>query len=307
MPIGIFIYEIDKSFGPNILIDYYLTDDKITSEILTKLNEKHINKKLKEAITKKKEIRYYSRKLQSKLLDKKNLFLGFILREEEDLLSLKSVFDNIKDQVIENFNIEDKKKMQKYLKDLLNSILNLIEKLKEPKIIKETINEKTKKMLDEGKLQEARELIDLGESIPGELSVLVREADNLLKEGEYKKAKKRFLKAAEQAELIQEDEIVLFLRKKSEKVGNFPDLIKEREIIQKELKKHFMDSNKNQFRPYELLTKPIERLIEISNNFDENEIYDFLNNLLNEIKKGVDLSKKLSDLDIKIVGELNKI
>ena len=39
------------------------------------------------------------------------------------------------------------------------------------------LNEKTKKLLDEGKLQEARELIDLGEEIPGELSVVIKEAD----------------------------------------------------------------------------------------------------------------------------------
>ena len=36
----------------------------------------------------------------------------------------------------------------------MNSFLSLLEKLEEPKIIKEAINEKTKRMLDEGKLQE---------------------------------------------------------------------------------------------------------------------------------------------------------
>ncbi|MBY8982334.1 MAG: hypothetical protein KGD57_05255, partial [Candidatus Lokiarchaeota archaeon] len=247
MPIGLFLYEIDESFGPNIKVDYYLKDEKVSSEILEKLNEKHINKKLKEAIAKKDDIRYYSSLLESQSLDRKNLYLGFILREEEDLLSLKSVFANIQEQVIENYNIKDKKKMQSFLKDTLTSILNLIEKLKEPEIIKDTINEKTKRMLDEGKLQEARELIDLGEAVPIELSELIRDADSLFKSGEYKKAKKRFLKAAELAEIIQENEIVSFLIKKAEKVGNYPDLIKERENIQKEIKKQFLDLEKNQF------------------------------------------------------------
>ena len=307
MPIGLFLYEIDESFGPNIKVDYYLKDEKVSSEILEKLNEKHINKKLKEAIAKKDDIRYYSSLLESQSLDRKNLYLGFILREEEDLLSLKSVFANIQEQVIENYNIKDKKKMQSFLKDTLTSILNLIEKLKEPEIIKDTINEKTKRMLDEGKLQEARELIDLGEAVPIELSELIRDADSLFKSGEYKKAKKRFLKAAELAEIIQENEIVSFLIKKAEKVGNYPDLIKERENIQKEIKKQFLDLEKNQFRSYELLISPIERLIEISNNFEDNDNYELMNNLLDKIHKALEIRKELSDIDGEINQKLNNI
>ena len=120
MPIGLFLYEIDESFGPNIKVDYYLKDEKVSSEILEKLNEKHINKKLKEAIAKKDDIRYYSSLLESQSLDRKNLYLGFILREEEDLLSLKSVFANIQEQVIENYNIKDKKKNAKFPEGYFN-------------------------------------------------------------------------------------------------------------------------------------------------------------------------------------------
>ena len=197
--------------------------------------------------------------------------------------------------------------MQSFLKDTLTSILNLIEKLKEPEIIKDTINEKTKRMLDEGKLQEARELIDLGEAVPIELSELIRDADSLFKSGEYKKAKKRFLKAAELAEIIQENEIVSFLIKKAEKVGNYPDLIKERENIQKEIKKQFLDLEKNQFRSYELLISPIERLIEISNDFEDNDNYELMNNLLDKIHKALEIRKELSDIDGEINQKLNNI
>jgi len=34
MPIGIFLYEIEKSFGPQIIADYYITQEKVTPEIL---------------------------------------------------------------------------------------------------------------------------------------------------------------------------------------------------------------------------------------------------------------------------------
>ena len=43
MPIGIFLYEIDESFGPNILAEYYLSDVKISQEILKDFIEKHDN------------------------------------------------------------------------------------------------------------------------------------------------------------------------------------------------------------------------------------------------------------------------
>jgi len=42
MPRAIILYEIDKSFGPNILAEYYLKqDDKISPEILKEFSEKH--------------------------------------------------------------------------------------------------------------------------------------------------------------------------------------------------------------------------------------------------------------------------
>ncbi|MBY9006667.1 MAG: hypothetical protein KGD63_07905 [Candidatus Lokiarchaeota archaeon] len=307
MPIGLFLYEIDESFGPNLLADYNLTNIKVSSELLELLNEKHIEKKLKEAVVRKEDIRYFSSLLESKALEKKNLYFGCILRNEEDLLSLKSVFANIQEQVIENYNIEDKKNIKDFLKDTITSILNLIEKLKEPKIIKETINEKTKVMLDEGKLQEARELIDLGEVIPNELSELVKEADDLFNEGDYKKSKKKFMKASDLAELIQEIEIVSFLRKKAENIGNYPDLIKEKERIQKEINRQFIDDEKNEFRPYELLLPNIKRLIEISNYFEDIEEYDILVDLLEKIQKAIDISRELIDIDVEISQKIGKM
>ncbi|MBY8982520.1 MAG: hypothetical protein KGD57_06210, partial [Candidatus Lokiarchaeota archaeon] len=102
-------------------------------------------------------------------------------------------------------------------------------------------------------------------------------------------------------------EIVSFLIKKAEKVGNYPDLIKERENIQKEIKKQFLDLEKNQFRSYELLISPIERLIEISNNFEDNDNYELMNNLLDKIHKALEIRKELSYIDGEINQKLNNI
>jgi len=303
MPIGIFIYEVDQSFGPNLLVEYNVTDEKVNKEVLKKLAEKHVEKDLVDATTQHDKARYYSSNIESESIKNKNLFLGFILREDEDLVSLKSVFKNAESKILKNYDEKDKEKMRRLLKETLNSILSLMEKLKEPGIIQETINEKTKTLLDDGKLQEARELIDLGETIPQELSALVKEAEKLFSEKDFKKSKKRFLKASELAEEIQEDEIKEFLVNKARKVGSYPDLIDKREDLRDDLKDILDDFKRDELKVYDKLVDPIDELISIANTFGENEEYDFLNDLMKNVKKATEKAKALYKLD-KIIEDL---
>lgn len=307
MPKAIILYEIDKSFGPNVLAEYYSKqNDKIPKEVLKEFSEKHVEKELLGVTIRKDDNRYFSKKINAESINKNNLYLSFILQEEEDLVSLKSIFENIEAKTIQNFT-EDKKEMNEFFKNELNSILSLMQKLKEPKIIKETINERTKKMLDDGKLSEARELIDLGEEIPTKLADEVKLAEQLLNENFYKKAKKSFLKAAELARIIQEDEIASFLENKGDQVGFFPDLIKERETLYKEIEKISNDLNSTQLFMYNNFIEPIDRLIEISHAFEDHGLIDMLTKLKNYTQRASRLTKELNDLDDKIKELTKKI
>ncbi|MFX1322731.1 MAG: hypothetical protein ACFFAQ_13925 [Promethearchaeota archaeon] len=307
MPSAIFLYEIDPSFGPNILAEYYLDiDDKVPPDILKEFSEKHKDKEFLDVTARKENIRYYSRKVNAESLQKDNFYLGFILREGEDLISLKSLFQKFEDSVIQNYT-SDKTKMSEVLKNTLNSALGLMEKLKEPTIVKETINEKTKQLLDEEKLQEARELIDLGEEIPERLSAEVRLGEQFLTEKFYKKAKRSFLKAAELAAKIQEEEIVSFLKSKAEQVGNFPDLIKEREDLYKVLDQVFNDLESNRLYLYGDLAEPIDRLLYLSNTFEEDELIKTLTELKKSTYNATQLAKELYRLDKKIKELFNKV
>ncbi len=307
MPSAIILYEIDESFGPNILAEYYLKqDDKITPAILKEFSDKHVKKELLHANILEDNNRYYSSIVNAKSIEKDNLYLCFKLREGETLVSLKSIFDNVEEKIVKKFTT-DKKKMSELLKDALNSILSLMEKLQEPKIIKETINERTKIMIDDGKLQEARELIDLGEKIPEKLSAEVRLAEQLLVEKSYRKAKKSFLQAAELAVLIQEKEIASFLENKGEQVGNFPDLIRERESLYKDIEKIITELQSNRLYLYNYLVDPLEKLLDISNIFEENELIDVLTKLKNTTQRASRLAKDLYGLDNKIKEFLDKI
>ena len=307
MPKAIIFYEIDESFGPNILADYYLKqDDKIPTNILKEFSDKHVKKGYPDVTIRDENNRYYSNVINTESIDKDNLYLGFILEEEEDLLSVKSLFDNIEERVIQDYST-DKKKMTEILKDGLNSILSLVQKLQEPTIIKEILNERTKKMLDDGFLQEARELIDVGEEIPQKLAEEVKFAEDLLAAKEYRKAKKSFLKASELASLVQEEKIASFLENKGEQVGMFPELLKERENLQKIILKITSDFENTKLKFDELLLDPIDRLIEISNNFEENEIINELSKLKNNVQRSSRLAKELEGLKNKIKENLTKI
>lgn len=307
MPSAIIFYEIDKSFGPNILAEYYLKDgDKIPSTILKDFVEKHIKKELEDVTIRKDNKRYYSSILKAESIEKENLYLSFILQEGEVLLSLKSIFNSIEEKIILDFTT-DKKKMTALLKKALNSILSSIQKLQEPKIIKEILNERTKKMLDDGLLQEARELIDLGEEIPEKLAEEVNLAEELLNEGLYRKAKKGFLKASELAALIQEEEIASFLESKGNQVGTFPELLKERENLNKELEKISNKLEDNDLYLYNFLIEPIDRLIEISNNFEEEELIDDLSKLKNTAQRATRVAKELYGLEQKIKEQLKNL
>ena len=300
MPKAIVLYEIDQSFGPNILAEFYLKQgDKIPSNILKEFSEKHLKKGYPDVTLRDENNRYYSNIVNTESIEKENLFLAFILQEEEDLLSLRSVFENIEEKVIQNFS-NDKNKMIEHLKEGLNSIMSLIEKLQEPKIIKDILNERTKKMLDDGLLQEARELIDIGEEIPEKLAEEVNVAEQFLIDKDYRKAKKSFLKASELATVIQEEEIASFLINKGEKVGLFPELLKDRETLHREIQKVIIELDANKLYLFELLNDPVDRLIEISNNFEEPELISEFTKLKNNVQRASRIAKELDGLKNKI-------
>ncbi len=307
MPVGIYLYEIDESFGPNVLAEYYLAqENKIDPEILKDFEEKHIQKEFLDTICWREDLRFYSSKISAESIERDNLFLGFVFKKEEDLVSLKSILDNIAAKVVKEFS-KDKGKLEALLKKEFDSIFTLMEKLKEPTMIKETINDKTKNMLDEGKLQEARVLIDLGEDIPEKLSEEIKLAEQLLNDKFYKKARKSFLKAAELANVIQENDVVLFLTSKADQVVKFPDLIKDRENIHRDMEKKIEEFQHNKLHLYHELIRPVDTLINISNSFEDHELTISLTELLKNFKRADQLAKELFNLDTKIKEHFEKL
>ncbi|MFX1410923.1 MAG: hypothetical protein ACFFA6_11250, partial [Promethearchaeota archaeon] len=131
--------------------------------------------------------------------------------------------------------------------------------------------------------------------------------EQFLLEKFYKKAKRSFLKAAEFAAIIQEDEIVSFLENKAEQVSNFPALIKERETLHKDLQNVFNELENNKLYLYGDLAEPIDRLLYIANNLEEHELSDTLTELRKSTYNATQLAKELYRLDKKIKELFNKV
>ncbi len=300
MPIAIFVYEIEEGFGPKLISDYFITNDKFPLEVLKELTEKHT--KLADAVVKVDDLRYYSSIIQRLQLPKSKAYLGFALKKGEDILTLKGFFEKLEETIVKDYDklVKDRKLMQNVLKNGLSSIMSLLEKLREPKIIKETINERTKKMLDEGKTQDAIALIDLGNKIPAKLSDETKIAEQLFKEKQFKKSAKSYTKAAELAAQIGETDMVSFLKNKSDQIAKLPDLIKERESINVQIGKISTELDKNQLELYAQLIPLIDKLITLATALEEEDAVDRLSELKNYClsadKKASELSKFYQDI-----------
>lgn len=304
-PLGIFLFEIDTSFGPKVIADFYLSSQKTTPDALKGLSEKH-KKDLLDATYKTDKFRYYSSIIDENTM-KAKIYLGFLLKQEEDVVSLKSVFESIEKNIVNNFT-RDKKVMASVLKDTLNSILSLMEKLKEPKIIQDKINDKTKVLLDEGKLQEARDLIKLGEKIPGHLSAEVKAAEQAFKQQLYKKAKKHYLKAADWAGQIDEIEMVEILTKKGETVGDMPTTIKDREGLNKDIKKVLGELEVRHLNiAYKNMISTLDKNIQLSNKLEDNEFIELLEELKVKCHDALQSALDLANADKSIKDLINKI
>ena len=90
-------------------------------------------------------------------------------------------------------------------------------------------------------------------------------------------------------------------------ISFFPDLIKEREELYKEINKIIADLEVNQFQIYGTFIEPIDRLIEISLTFEEHEFVNDLTKLKNYTEKASRLAEDLNELDEKIREFLKKI
>ncbi|MFX0030266.1 MAG: hypothetical protein ACFE8B_13730, partial [Candidatus Hermodarchaeota archaeon] len=77
-------------------------------------------------------------------------------------------------------------------------------------------------------------------------------------------------------------------------------LLKERENLYKDIQKVTTELEANKLYLFEMLNEPVDRLIEISNNFEESELISDLTRIKNNVQRASRLAKELDGLKNKI-------
>ena len=94
---------------------------------------------------------------------------------------------------------------------------------------------------------------------------------------------------------------------KAEVVGTFPDLFKEREQIISEVAKAITQLQTNQLHLYHEMIKPLNRLVEISSAFEDNELISKILDIYSNSTRANNLAKELFKLDKKIKEDFETI
>lgn len=175
--------------------------------------------------------------------------------------------------------------------------MSLLEKLKDPALIKDIINEKTKQLLDEGKLQEAKKFIDLGGKIPQKLSQQFKLAEQFRKDLLFRKAKKCYLKAAEYAEQILETKLAELLKNRGEKAGSLTDILKTVDAINKGIRKSLEDLKFPNIDIYENIIPLLEKNVSLANSLEDRNLKEILVKLKNFTRDAYKKAKGLKKLD----------
>ncbi len=148
-PIAIFVHEIEEGADSTLLAEYFSTGDTIPPQVLKQLAQKH--SKLVDAVYIVGDLKYYSSVVQSLKLPKKKLYLGFVMKKNEDIVALKSTFEKLETIIMLDYDKlkRDKSLLENILKDEFSTIPSDAKKAESPikkrDVIPKINDERTKK------------------------------------------------------------------------------------------------------------------------------------------------------------------
>ena len=116
----------------------------------------------------------------------------------------------------------------------------------DPNALKESLINRTKEMLSGGKKERriAQELLEkIEDNVHTKITYHYQSAEEALKDLDYEKASKQYIKAAEIAEELLETELAKSLNERAKLSFNIPDLTKKRDNIVKEARNALRNEN----------------------------------------------------------------
>lgn len=242
MPKGCFAILLPSESDYKVLGYYFKEkslDFEITNDLFLRLNLDHSKNEFSLLKLKNVIIESYIYKFKGKLSRKAfGIIIGILLKEDEDpekfIVPLKNSAIaiekiNFLEISVDLFEVKLKKIYDEFL-ETLTDVLNA-------NALKEGIINRTKEMLGGGKKERkiAQLLLQkVEDNVHIKISEFYKSAENALKYLDYERASKFFMKAADIAEELFDEELAKSLKERAKLSINIPDLMKKREDIIKE-------------------------------------------------------------------------
>ncbi|MHA1871663.1 MAG: hypothetical protein ACTSU2_10120 [Promethearchaeota archaeon] len=315
---GILVYRSKINGEIEILAEYMINNNKVQMD-----NKESNNNPIKEALLKDIVSRHGSvenlkefimvRAEDTKILsyylfkvEDLNYFLIILLDLSQNLEDYMLNIDNYKAQFLkiiqEGGSTNDmQKSLMNIIKDILIGRNTLLNDLKDKQKIEKYLSTKANKLLDEGDLEKAQDLIKLAQEVPEKLANAVNNGDRAFSERNYKKAAKFYDDAASLAKKIGHIQMVKVLLRRVKRAEEIPELIKSwsdvLSQINKPLKKRVPIKEINY---YAKIIPFIEKAIDIADILEDDKKVKLLRHLIELCTEGSKLSNELGQIDKEI-------
>jgi tetratricopeptide (TPR) repeat protein len=269
MPLGCFLVTIDPAKGPKYAARFFeggKDSYKLTDELLLRLQMIHSSKQqstlsLEDSVL---LTRSYEDRLNHLIvvivltpLDKPESFLNG-LKDSIQVLAAKKA--TVKDQ------------LDKFLEDIYFEYYRTPQVTLDSKKLEENIKEKAKKLLQSGKTKEAEELLEKATKlkIPKKLYDTSTKAEHEIKKGDYEKAARYYLEAADYASELGEGGLSEFLRDKAKNSQKLPQFMEQRNQAASDARKALREDK------FELAAQLFRKAAELSNEMlDTQKVEEF--------------------------------
>ncbi len=258
MPLGCFLVIVDPAKGPKYIARFFEAGKdsyKLTDELLLRLQMIHSSKQ-QSTLTLEDSVL-----LTRSFEDRKNLYIVVIALTPLD--KTESFLNGLKDSLQKLLSkiTSMKDQLDKALEEIYFEYYRTPQVTLDSKKLEENIKEKAKKLLQSGKTKEAENLLEKATKlkIPKKLYETATKAENEIKKGDYEKAARFYLEAADYASELGEAALSDFLRDKAKNSQKLPQFTEQRNQAVNDARKALRDDK------FELAVQLYRKAADLSN------------------------------------------
>lgn len=229
--------------------------------------------------------------------------LIFILDINESL-EIAQIFE---EETVENLQmqIKGKSNMQASLNEILQFRNIITQKLENEQILQEDIGKSANRLIDQGKFDEAQDLIKLAKTIPEKMVSTYLKSKEAAKEHNYRQTRKLLGDCVNLAQKINDEGIQRYLSKKIEMYTQIPQYEKDVRTLIASISKEL---SKNITLPhYQRQVYKLDKTLDLLDKLEEDELIEKIVELSNTLILAGKLVYDLKSLDRKIKSIITEL